>query len=51
LVLYTWKTWYEYVINELTFGSNKYKIGINNNAQFHTRSGHQLSKYEGEPLI
>jgi len=51
LVLYTWKTLYEYVINELTFGSNKYKIGINNNAQFHTRSGHQLSKYEGEPLI
>merc|ERR1712117_742318 len=24
------------VINELTFGSNKYKIGINNNAQFQT---------------
>lgn len=28
------KTLYEYVINGLTFSSNKYKIGINNNAQF-----------------
>jgi len=45
------ETLYEYVINELTFGSNKYKIGINNNAQFHTRSGRQLSKFEGDPLI
>ena len=45
------ETLYEYVINELTFGSNKYKIGINNNAQFHTRSGRQISKFEGNPLI
>jgi len=39
------ETLYEYVINELTFGSNKYKIGINNNAQFHTRSGHHFFKF------
>jgi len=36
------ETLYEYVINGLTFGHNKYKIGINNNnARFHTYLDHR----------
>jgi len=45
------ETLYEYVINGLTFGHNKYKIGINNNnARIHTYLDHRKFSFEGGPL-